>query len=553
MNGDEPHPNRDRPLLLKLLDKGIYRYGYSLRYFRPRGFNLAEVWGPERVDISIGFGVNPYMYIDDDIDIDLRRPGRGISILNKLMKSLFKVGGYDHFPLNLYPIWRIALKFYRDHFPWPRPSKYIEPRKPKLVKLSPDVLIIGGGISGLHAGLSTSRLGLKTVILEMDYWIGGRQPLYNPEDPSGNGLERLAEVIRKNGGEIYTSTVFQGFHSDYAYAWNWRENTVIILEPKTFIFATGHYEVPPLIENIDLPLTLPSSTYLKLLKRFGYVNFKRPIVYGGNPRVEYIEEIFEKLGVEGVFIGYKSNKFDSYEMPKWIRVEGRDKFEQVVMEINGEKIVVEGDVFVYCEELVSNSWPTMQLGLTHLYIDGFGGYIPWHDIEGKTESENIFIAGSLGGVYNFQYDVLSGLVAGLSAGEYLGLDVDKKKAEYVSQIRDMLNKDEKADRLMGSVFRRESVFPIKFIERYRRKEDVIICKCTDVSLEDIDHSIERLGERDIELLKRYSGVLTGRCQGKLCLYNLLRYIHVKHGGRIKNIHHRVRPPYIPQPIYTLEV
>jgi sarcosine oxidase subunit beta len=44
---------------------------------------------------------------------------------------------------------------------------------------------------------------------------------------------------------------------------------------------------------------------------------------------------------------------------------------------------------------------------------------------------------------------------------------------------------------------------------------VILCRCEDVTLKDVVHSIE-LGYDDIEEVKRYTGFGTGPCQGKEC-------------------------------------
>lgn len=45
---------------------------------------------------------------------------------------------------------------------------------------------------------------------------------------------------------------------------------------------------------------------------------------------------------------------------------------------------------------------------------------------------------------------------------------------------------------------------------------VMVCRCEDVTLADIDHAIER-GYTDIEEVKRYTGFGTGFCQGKECM------------------------------------
>ncbi|MDD2512280.1 MAG: FAD-dependent oxidoreductase, partial [Proteiniphilum sp.] len=38
---------------------------------------------------------------------------------------------------------------------------------------SPDVLIVGGGTSGVSAGISSARMGAQTMIIEESDWLGG--------------------------------------------------------------------------------------------------------------------------------------------------------------------------------------------------------------------------------------------------------------------------------------------------------------------------------------------------------------------------------------------
>ncbi len=45
---------------------------------------------------------------------------------------------------------------------------------------------------------------------------------------------------------------------------------------------------------------------------------------------------------------------------------------------------------------------------------------------------------------------------------------------------------------------------------------VVLCRCEDMTLADLEHSVSR-GYREIEEVKRYTGFGTGPCQGKECL------------------------------------
>jgi bacterioferritin-associated ferredoxin len=45
---------------------------------------------------------------------------------------------------------------------------------------------------------------------------------------------------------------------------------------------------------------------------------------------------------------------------------------------------------------------------------------------------------------------------------------------------------------------------------------VIVCRCEDVTLDDVQHTLG-LGYRSVEEVKRYTGLGTGPCQGKECM------------------------------------
>ncbi len=532
------------PIIEKLLEKGIYRWSYSMRYLRPRGFSTAEVWSPDRVELREG-PVNPYTYYGDS-EPRIREPPYKAKLVKRFMPSLLKVGGYDHW-LVRGPLWRYAINYIRETLPHPQPRKEEVLFKPPQT-VETELLIIGAGISGLHAALAASKLGVKTVVVEMERWVGGRRPLYDPEDREGSNLERLAEMLEARGVKILRHTVFQGFHEDAAYGYDWLENRLVLFDYKAMIFATGFYENPPMVENIDLPGAVSAGTFLKLIKKFRLDRFRKVFLLGYEPLAQPLKKNLESMGIE-----YYELVFDSLDPKKdshsyRLRLEGVDRVEKVVLWRDGGKEEYDVDLFIYAYEVTANSWVSLQTGITHVYVYELGGYIPWHDIEGRTEREDLFVAGACGGFYTTEYDVYSGFIAGYSAAEYLGYEVGDEKRRYVQEIRRMLDRDLQFDKMMGSVYRRESVIPAKTRKFYSKLEDVIICPCVDVSLEDINHSMERLGYVDIDMLKRYSGLATGRCQGKLCLSNTLKYLHEVHGGVIRNIHHRIRPPYTPHPL-----
>ena len=80
---------------------------------------------------------------------------------------------------------------------------------------------------------------------------------------------------------------------------------------------------------------------------------------------------------------------------------------------------------------------------------------------------------------------------------------------------------------------------------------IVLCRCEDVTLSDIEHSVSR-GYKDIEEVKRYTGFGTGPCQGKECLAVValqLARITAQPPAAIRPF--TSRPPLAPTPLKLL--
>lgn len=70
----------------------------------------------------------------------------------------------------------------------------------------------------------------------------------------------------------------------------------------------------------------------------------------------------------------------------------------------------------------------------------------------------------------------------------------------------------------------------------------LVCRCEDVTLRDLDDAVDR-GHRDLESLKRYTGLGTGWCQGKGCVALCARLLVERGGSAAMPI--TPRPPFHP--------
>jgi len=57
----------------------------------------------------------------------------------------------------------------------------------------------------------------------------------------------------------------------------------------------------------------------------------------------------------------------------------------------------------------------------------------------------------------------------------------------------------------------------------------IVCHCEDITLDELYSALAQ-GYYEIESLKRYTGIATGKCQGKCCIVQTLREL-ASAGGR----------------------
>jgi len=82
------------------------------------------------------------------------------------------------------------------------------------------------------------------------------------------------------------------------------------------------------------------------------------------------------------------------------------------------------------------------------------------------------------------------------------------------------------------------------------KENVMICRCEDVSIEDVERVIDE-GYSNLEEIKRLLRCGMGPCQGRTCLILIARILSRKMGKPLNEMEFpRVRSPIRPVPIAT---
>ncbi len=85
-----------------------------------------------------------------------------------------------------------------------------------------------------------------------------------------------------------------------------------------------------------------------------------------------------------------------------------------------------------------------------------------------------------------------------------------------------------------------------------RRATTIICRCNDITLDDVVSAI-RAGVDDFEVLRKYLRIGFGPCQGRSCLLVVARIFARLTNRRIEEVlsEYKVRPPIVPVPARVL--
>lgn len=159
---------------------------------------------------------------------------------------------------------------------------------PAARKLTPDVLIIGGGAGGLNAAAVAAGAGASVLVLDERKVAGGqyfKQPAADNsllDAQQSEGADLLA-AARDAGAELLGGVEIWGAFAGpllYAVAAN---GTPLVLHPKQLIVATGAYERPHMVPGWTLPGVMTTGAAQTLWRSYRSLPGKRVAVCGSGP------------------------------------------------------------------------------------------------------------------------------------------------------------------------------------------------------------------------------------------------------------------------------
>lgn len=578
VNNKTMRTDENIPLGVALYKAGFTYFEPSFKFNRPRGPLSFEWWSPERIYVD-GYGpVNHY----------LMKAKNGLSIkieekpLQRLLMSLLspylKVG-FQHNRFFRSKIgWSLTWKIMKKTLPYFQiPEHIIQHEVSKPITIETDVVVIGSGVSGLSAALAAKSAGANVIVLEGDEIIGGhlRYDMSLIESANRTGFELIQSLLRdieKNKINIVRGTALTAVLDDALIGVQFNEPTgvPVLIKSKSIVVASGAREVLTVFGNNDLPGILLGSSALKLVN-FYKINIGRRIsVIGSNNWAARIAVQLSSQDVDVTLIDTYNGISEFYKKLinnsgvrhivgyKILEAIGRKHVNGIRISNGKESFNIDSDAVI----LASIRSPIIeipsQMGIPLGFHIKMGGFVPIHGWGGETIIKNVFIAGEAGGIMNEAAIIPFSKAAGLNAAYTSGIKISYEKIEnYINEGKSILNanNDKTLEELVKS-FENNEILNVNnndyaILQNTDHKRS-FLCPCVDITTHDIKNIVNTLGWTDMEKIKRYSGLGTGRCQGKYCSLASVLYI-----SKISNVTpiqvglFRMRPPTIPIPFSVI--
>ena len=562
-----------------LLANNVHLVGRSFKYHRPRGIMTSGSEEPNAiVQINKNSSVTEPNVRATEVEI---YDGLEASSQNCWPSVNFDIGGINNFLSPLLPA-----GFYYKTFMWPASfwEKYeYFIRKSAGLGQSPtepdpdiydhnyvhcDVLVIGGGISGIMAAKISAENNFKTLLLEERPNLGGTT-IYQKNDYfkindqySSDWLEKEIEQIKNlKNLEIKTRTSVAAYHGyNYLLArenltdhlpLEKKQNTIrqrlLKIRAKKVITATGSIERPLIFDNNDRPGIMLSSAIKKYADFYGVACGKENVLFTNN---DTAYETAISLNNKGIKINAiidirEQNKSDLtneinkagikiYNSYTVINTKGYKKINKItIMKLSKDgKTVTDSKIDINCDCLgVSGGWTPA----VHLFTQS-GGKLKFDDndnifIPNKYPSDQLSI-GSCNG--NLELD---DIISNINVSLKNFLKISKTNFENL-KINSSKSISKRNIWLLPS---NKTVSKTKAFVDFQN----------DATAKDIKLAL-REGFRSIEHVKRYTTTGMGTDQGKLGNMNALGIISDTSNVKMSDLGTTTfRPPYTPLTFGTI--
>ncbi len=325
--------------------------------------------------------------------------------------------------------------------------------------------------------------------------------------------------------------------------------TVVLEDPdrgrlfrsRAVVVASGAYDASLLFSGNDRPGVMTAEGAVAMAPGDRAPPFHRALIVGGGPRAA---EMLDRFGVRTEAIVAPGSispevtrraadlSIDLYPRTLLLSASGRGRVRRAQLHARGggSEFSVPVDAIVLAHRRVPHTQLLFQAGAQMEWRGTAGSYFPVLGAGSRTSVPGLFAVGEVAGFVDGVAAEASALAA---ADAILGRDVPPAAVRAPDGPHEL-----------EGYYREWLRFPAG-----RGKQ--VACACEDVLLHELRDAVGR-GYRGLEVVKRYTGLGTGLCQGRYCLPDALLLLSILEGRPPPEVGYiRQRPPVIPTPLSAL--
>ncbi|AKZ62661.1 (2Fe-2S)-binding protein [Herbaspirillum hiltneri N3] len=416
---------------------------------------------------------------------------------------------------------------------------------------SPNIVIIGAGPAGVRAAQTLVEAGLRPIVIDENRRAGGqiyRQPptgfvrskkeLYGFEAAKAEALHSSFERLRpaidyRPDTLVWNCMPGQPGQLDLLHAQRHAE------QPYThLILCTGALDRVMPFPGWTLPGVYTLGAAQVALKAQGCVLDGRVAVAGSGPLLYLLASQYAKAGANVVavldtarFAGKLRALPALLRQPVtlakglyfmgWLRARGipllagveqlaatgKQRIQNLRWTRGGKTSEIACDALATGFGLRSETQLAELAGCRFVFDELNQQWLPQRDDAGRSSVPGVYLAGDGSGIAGADAAELSGRAAALALLQDLGLPSSKTESRQLAQtLRSNLH------------FRQglETAFPTAVHWARHCDDDLVICRCEEITAGQLRRSVQQEGTVEINRLKALTRVGMGRCQGRVC-------------------------------------
>jgi len=386
-----------------------------------------------------------------------------------------------------------------------------------------DVAIVGAGPAGRAVAACLANAGVRPLVID--------RQLHPPPVPGTDLLGRTTVTfLPPPGASGDARFALLGFEEPAR---------GVEVRARSVVVASGGYDASLFFGGNDRPGVVTADGAFALLDANERLPFGRAVVVGGGDRVDTVLERFGDAvaavvapgGIEPSVVRRASDQgIPLYPRSLVLRADGRSRVRSLTLRPRGggPRFSLPCDAVVLAHRRLPTPQLFFQAGARMEWRAGSGAYHPVLSDAAETTVPGLFAVGAAAGMLPGQ-DAAVGerVVARIQRGATADpAPLPRVPAEGPAEL--------------------EGYYRELLLEP--RSGRWVACPCEDVLISEVEEAHQR-GYRGIEVIKRYTGLGTGLCQGRYCLPDALLVLSLLEERPPPEVGYITqRPPVVPTPL-----